>query len=221
MFFSIYKHPPELIDFLTSKDLLEFVCLNTYTYDKEIEKRKKIHAYKVITYFYSNQHVYSKYNISISLYKVYDEQYLQNVRCLFHVLPELFEFIETKNITVLELSCIAIFWKNKYESVRYTMNEYMYHSCMSTFNTFVQPYLYPLLENIRSSHLVECNIGVFRDMIDKQTLVELIQKHTTLTQLSTKRIVPMDIDNDQSSLYKLENGDVIWSIQDPYSYSSE
>jgi hypothetical protein len=125
-----------------------------------------------------------------------------------------------KQIEVLNLSCIALIWENKYESVKYDINDYMYHSCMHGFKDFVQPYLHQLIDLIRSSHLLECNIGLFHDMIDKKLLVELIQD-TTLTQLSTKRIVPIDINTDQSSLYKLENGDVIWSIQDPYSYSSE
>jgi hypothetical protein len=220
---SFTKCPQEIIDFLTSSELLEFICVCRSSFTTELGKRKAIHADYIINYFYSKQHTYSQYNISICLYKVYDKFYMQNVRHLFYLLPEMFAFIEKKQIKVLHLSCAAMIWDSKYDSSRlHSISDYLTHPFNWELHGVIQPYLVPLLDFIRISSLVECNIGLFRDVIHKNTLCNIITTSGTLKHLSVRRFVPVDIDSDPKvSLYKLPDGKVIWSSHDPmdvYSY---
>ena len=218
----MYQCPPEIRDFMNSRDLLEFTCVNRSAYHLDLKKRKAVHAEYIMNYFYSTMHAYSQHNISICLYKVYDTHYMRNIRHLFYLLPELFAFIEQRNIKVLHLSCVAMIWEDKYSKKRlHSINDYLIHPFNQELYKVIQPYLLPLLTLIRNSSLVECNIGLFRDMIDKNTLSSMIVRSPTIKHLSVHRFIPIDIDADPKvSLYKLPNGNVIWSLQemDVYMY---
>ena len=206
---------------MNSRDLLEFTCVNRSAFHLDLEKRKAVHAEYIINYFYSQQHIYSQYNISICLYKIYDEHYMRNVRHLFYLLPELFEFIETRNVKVLHLSCVAMIWESKYGPHLHSIKDYLEHPFNQELDKLIQPYLLMLLALIQKSSLIECNIGLFRDMIHKNTLCNMIVKSPTIKQLSVRRFIPIDINADPKvSLYKLPNGNVIWSLQemDVYMY---
>ena len=212
---SVYQCPQEIRDFLTSKDLLEFTYLDRES-SVDLKKRKAIHAEYIMNYFYSMQHIYSRYNISISLYKNYDANYEKNVLQLFYLLPELFEFISQKGIQVLDLSCVAMIWDNKYDDHLHSMEKYLAHPFLEKFYTAITPYCAQLVELIKASSLDECNIGVYRDILDKKKLCNIILNCPTMSQLSIRRVVPIDIDIDNNSLYRLTNGSVIWSSRDPF-----
>jgi len=211
---SVYQCPQEIRDFLTSKDLLEFTYLDRESLN-DLKKRKAVHAEYIMNYFYSMQHVYSRYNISISLYKNYDSNYEKNAIQLFYLLPELFEFISQKRIKVLHLSCVAMVWDNKYNDHLHSMDKYLAHPFLEKFYTAITPYCNQLIELIKASSLDECNIGVYRDILNKNTLCTIILNCPMMSQLSARRFVPIDIDIDNSSLYRLPNGTVIWSSRDP------
>ena len=208
---------------MNSRDLLEFTCINRSAYNTDITKRKMVHAAYIMNYLYSKQHVYSQYNISICSYKIYDAYYMRNVRHLFYLLPELFAFIADKNIKVLHLSCVAMMWEGKYNTTHlHTIKDYLNHPFHLELHPVIEPYLTLLLDLIRASSLIECNLGLFHDKIDKNTLCHIIVHSATLKHLSVRRFTPVDMDSDPKiSLYKLPDGRVIWSAHDPmdvYSY---
>ena len=44
---------------------------------------------------------------AVSIRTKYDNNYIKNTHCLFHFLPELFDFIKNQNIKRLDLSCVT------------------------------------------------------------------------------------------------------------------
>jgi hypothetical protein len=98
--------------FLSSNELIEFSRSNRLFSEQIrpiIKERKAAFVNQILNYFYTD------HNKSISIhtrfhhtYCIIDEPYRVHVRNLFKILPELFEFIQMRHITRLDLGCITV-----------------------------------------------------------------------------------------------------------------
>jgi len=167
-----YFLPANISNFLDSNDLITFSCENVHIYHT-LQFKLEQEKKKTIT-----EHIHYFYKPEISTISLHygAQEYLHLIPILFQNLSTVFEFIQEYKVTYLDLS----------------METSHGGYCIQT-----------LLDELRSNTtLINLNLGLFGDLLDRDILVEIMEDHPSLTYLTL---------NESHSLYKLADGTAVWS----------
>lgn len=171
------EFPLSIVHFLSLSDLGQFSRVNRTMYDRVKEKlkiRKNEMVDQLIYYFYY-ANPYDITHKTFSIRRRYTDNYYQNVRLLFHVLPELFAFIEAKQITRLDLGCTTDY--GGYPESPYKM----IHSDFIEVSRIGKQVLDLLSHN---TTLIHCNLGLFHGTFMRKSIIEAVENHPTLDTLN-------------------------------------
>ena len=200
---SIFLHhelQPEIKTFLTTAELyhLSHVTKGFYNDTRfELINRKQERITEVCSYFY---HMYTK---TFSLRPLSTIHYIQNVKFLFMILPEAFEFIETNNVIHLDFNSLI-----GRESVQKVVN--------NNIRSMIEEVMHFISEN---KTLESCNLGFFQSYLNKSHLEALVQHHPTLSYLSIKPdSIRIEYTHEPTSLYKKIDGTVEWAFYAPLDW---
>jgi hypothetical protein len=143
------------------------------------------------------------------LYRRYSSNYEVNVRKLFLILPELFDFIENHNITNLDLSCVTSY--GGYPEGPHTFID------MNNITNIIEQ-LITLIKN--NTTLTYCNIGLFEYYIDRDKLVTNFLLHPKLECISIHANGATSYFNKPpTSLYRTKDNKFVWSHFKPLENS--
>ena len=202
---------PNVNNFLTTNELVTVSCVNntTYQYTKQtlIDRKKKM-IDELIRYFYwiDNKRIslyrrYSTLQPNREVFKSPATIYELNLRKLFSVLPELFEFIVNHNITSLDLGCITSY------------GGYPVNFTDSSSNIILDKLLLLIKNN---STLTYCNLGLFEYNIDRNALIEIVSSHPKLECISIRANgATTHFNRPPTSLYRNKDNMFVWSYFRP------
>lgn len=162
--------------FLSNKDLIEYVCTNQDLFSQlqeMIYERKAALVDQLIYYFYYCNNPEGKRQITIQTR--YDTNYYSNVRSLFHVLPEIFHFIESHKITHLNLGCTTSYGGYAESPYRMITED---HDKIREITT----QLLTLLSH--NTTLIWCNLGLFQFVIGRKQIIDAVEHHPVLDSLN-------------------------------------
>ena len=166
--------PVSIIEFLPSAALAQFGRINQAMHrrvDAELKKRKKKAVDPLIYYFYFSDYGKS----SVTIRRRYDEHYYPYVRRLFRCLPELFRFLEINKIVRLDLGCVTDY--GGYPESPYRM--------ISSEHDELRAIAAEVLDLLsKNTTLVDCNLGLFQNIMPRKSIIEAVEKHPTLDYLS-------------------------------------
>lgn len=201
------QFPPIILEFLTNKEIVELSLLNhnfLLEFTPILEKYKKKISDEVVSYFNTNR------TTLISTHRSYHVHFEKNIKRLFYFIPELFEYIQTKNVTYLDLS----------DPYRYKNTFYQLVSVDAAQLRKIASQILHFLKS--NSTLAYCNIGMFQNYIDRNEVEWAVSTHPTLHQVETastysifSRTAP------PNTLYRLQNDTFGWRHHPPsWSMSS-
>jgi len=158
--------------FLSYQELLEYSCSNRHLQNQlniVLRKSKKLEVDRLMQYFTLNDKRH------ISIHTRIDDQYVINVRKLFRILPELFQFIEENHITSLDLGCITSYGG-------YPESPYKFVSPLLDRIVATSKQLLTLLS--QNTTLTYCNFGLFHSIMQRHDIIDAVEKHPVLDLLS-------------------------------------
>jgi hypothetical protein len=166
--------PVSIIEFLPSAALAQFGLINQAMHrcvKEELKKRKKAVVDPLIYYFYFDHYGKS----SVTIRRRYDEHYYPYVRQLFRCLPELFRFLEINKIVRLDLGCVTDY--GGYPESPYRM--------ISSEHDELRAIAAEVLDLLsKNTTLIDCNLGLFQNIMGRKSIIEAVEKHPTLDYLS-------------------------------------
>jgi len=158
-----------ILPFLSLIDLITFASLNRRIYHEtthDIILRKKQAALEV---FYA---LYNPVHHGIIMKNYYYEHVIGHTRRAFHLIPELFAIMEEKQCTTLKLSMIC-----EYSGTPKHIYDY--------YNGNISALYQQILDGLRTTtSLIKCNIGLFRSVMNRHDLEEIILAHPSLQFIS-------------------------------------
>ena len=179
-------------DFLDTRSIVELSSTNKTIHTK-LEKRVKSHKlFKMFSKFHNSE------TKRFSLYQgLYCQHKASEISNIFDNLRYLFGFISDNKITFLDLGMTTSY---------------------GGYNDFIYSYytgdcIQELLDCLRLNTTLDyINLGLFQGMLDRNELVEIMEKHPTLSILSLKSNHATTYFNQPpTSLYKKGNGSAVWS----------
>lgn len=201
------QFPPIILEFLTNKEILEVSLLNHNSlleFTPILEKCKKKISDEVVSYFNTNR------SSLISTHRSYHMHFEKNIKRLFYFIPELFKYIQTKNVTYLDLS----------DPYRY---ENTFYHLVSVDAAQLRKIASQILHFLKSnSTLAYCNIGMFQNYIDRNEVEWAVSTHPTLHQVETASTYSIfNRSAPSNTLYRLPNDTLEWRhYSPPWSISS-
>ena len=196
------QFPPIILEFLTNKEILELSLLNQkYTEEMYpiLQKCKKKISDEVVAYFNTNR------TTLISTHRSYHIHFEKNIKRLFYFIPELFEYIQSKNVTYLDLS----------DPYRY---ENTFYHLVSLDTAQLKKIISQILHYIKNNNtLAYCNIGMFQKYIDRDEVEWAVSHHPTLHQVETASTYSLfNRSAPPSTLYRLPNDILGWRHYPPH-----
>jgi hypothetical protein len=189
---------PSLIKFLSSNELFQLSLGNkslqsdTKSY---LQIRKKIESDSIIKYFLTD-------NNTITIRTKYDIDYEPNVRKIFHLLPELFNFIQLNDIKSLDLSCVTSYGGYPEDPFR----------LISRDKNILLDIYYQIVKLLKENQTLHyCNIGLIEWIVDKNYLKNQMQNHPSITCISIRSNgASQNFKEDPIRLYRKITGEFIW-----------
>ena len=174
---STVELPIGIVHFLAPSDLSQFSRINRTMHhraEEELKKRKEEFVNRLINYFYCIISYSDGSHKTISIRIQYTDDYYQNVRRLFYFLPELFAFIETHQITDIDLGCV-----NSYGGYPESPYRMISPDCIELRRIGKQ--LLALLS--QNTTIRSCNLGLFQDLLSRKSIIHAVENHPTLDTL--------------------------------------
>jgi hypothetical protein len=201
-----HEFPKHILNFLPNCELAELYRVNSTINNitkKIIQDRKKIVANELIKYFYYKSFM----NMNcITLRTKYDNYYKSNIGKFFSLLPEIFQCISEHNITYLDLSAVTSY--GGYPEDICNMIKCSTHEAINIMNKL----LILLCSNIT---LVSCNIGLFKNYIDRDELKNIISNKKTIKYISIHANgATTNFKAKPNTLYKIKDT-YVWAHFDP------
>ena len=165
MFGIRYQFPIHIVEFLNSSELttLSCTCLSLRNELQWIRMKRKMNVVtNVMRYFHTGD------SLIFSTHRFYQANFEQNIRLLFHFIPELFIYLYTHSITYMDLS-----------------DPYRYGSTLldlyTTEEDSIHFILHQFLEHLgRNKTLIYCNLSIFSRWINRSDVLRAIQNHPLL-----------------------------------------
>jgi hypothetical protein len=185
--------------FLGYQELLEYSCSNRHFHqelDSIVKKRKKQEVDQLIQYFILKDRKY------ISIHTRYDAPYKTNVRKLFKMMPELFQYIEENHITSLDLGCVTSY--GGYPESPFQFVAPLLDAVVATS--------YQILDLLsHNTTLTYCNLGLFRDIMQRNDIVCAAEKHPVLDIISMlPNGATLHMNRLPNSLWRHRDGSFYW-----------
>jgi len=175
--------PAPIEDFL-DKDLITFCCENVHIYHTlkfEMEREKKKTIMEQLHYFYQAE------TRTLAL-RYGGSEYSHIIPILFENLTTVFEFIQENKVTYLDFSM-----ETSYCGYNDHIGYFYKGDCIEV-----------LLDELGSNTtLINVNLELFGNLLDRDTLVDIMEDHPYLTYLT--------LSEPPHNLYKGEDGSAIWS----------
>ena len=170
MFHGTHHIPSGIFLFLSNVDLCTLSCVNRqldYETRKERNKRKNIFVLSVMNYFHT------PYSRIFSLHRTFQDNFKTQIRRLFNLIPEWFEYMGKNNITYMDIS-------NPY----YLSSGY-YLPILSRVlkrspNEVIMECMTHLSQNIT---LTYCNLGMFTNFISRELVEQTFKHHPVITHV--------------------------------------
>jgi hypothetical protein len=200
MWFS-YQLPSTLLTFLDEVEIgtLSYVSKQLYEdtrVERETRKRKIISH--VLHYFHH------PFAVMFSLHRTFQDDFLINIKRLFHFIPEWFQYLEEHDVRYLDLSIMEhrIY---PFMNIRRIIPEYDIPSRIRS-----------ILEHLsHNTTLVYCNFNLFRDMITQDQVYEAVQHHPKLDQVEITMSLGYYSPTCPMSLYRVSGGRLEWRQYPP------
>lgn len=185
--------PASIGDFLENKDLISFSCTTGNIFHQlqfKMEQEKKKTIMNQLHYFYKTETRTFALRYGV-------REYPEFVSNIFENLPTVFEFIQENQVTYLDFSM-----ETSYGGYNDHIGNFYKGNCIET-----------LLDELRSNTtLNHVNLGLFQNLLDRDTLIEIMEDHCTLTYLTLNAPGSTTYFNrPPHSLYKLADGTAVWS----------
>jgi len=162
-----------------------------------MEEEKKKTIMKHLYYFYKIETRFDNTETKRLALRYGVWKYPQFVSMLFENLKTVFEFIQENKITYLDFSM-----ESSYGGYNEDISSFYKGDCIEV-----------LLDELRSNTtLNHVNLGLFQNLLDRDTLVEIMEDHPALTYLSLNAPGSRTYFNAQPQcMYKIEDGTAVWS----------
>ena len=199
MWFS-YQLPIGILECLTNSELCECSCVaRALEEDTRVDRvqRKKIAVASIMSYFHSPG------SLIFSLHRTFQQNFENNLRQLFRILPEWFHYLETHQISYLDMSNPFFVGKNTYLSIV---------SCIfpNDIHRVSEEFLNRLSHN---TTLLYCNLGMFHHVVSRQRIEQAVQHHPSLYQV--EMILYSNDSKQTNSLYRMGDGTFEWRAYPP------
>jgi hypothetical protein len=191
--------------FLDNKTLLELSCANkvTHTHIEHAVQERRYRLFQDTIYYlyYCNEAAARK---KLDLQRRYDENYEISIRAIFHLLPELFEFLQDHQVEHIAMA---------------SMDANAGCGVSRAMATLFAPYdlsqIYDRFLTLLSQNttLVSCNAEFFYDIIifERERLLEAVRHHPTLQVITLS-----SWSNHPYTLWRAKDGSFYWA---PYPRS--
>jgi hypothetical protein len=167
MFHGIHHVPSGIFLFLSSIDLCMLSCVNLqldYETRTVRDKRKKEFIVGVMRYFHSDG------SLLFSLHRIFQEHFEVQIRRLFHLMPEWFEYIDENDILYLDVS-------NPYY-IR--TGSYISRVLRRPVDDVIVEFMTYLSQN---KTLTYCNVGMFTKFVSRAQIEQAVQHHPTMSHV--------------------------------------
>jgi len=170
MFHGTQHIPPGIFLFLENFDLGTLSCVNrqlSHETRKERIKRKKDFVMGVMRYFHS------PYSRIFSLHRTFQENFKTQIRRLFYLIPEWFEYMRKNHITYLDIS-------NPY----YLSSGYYLPILSSVLKRTPDEVIMECMTHLSQNRtLTYCNLGMFTNFISREKIEQTFKHHPTMTHV--------------------------------------
>jgi len=205
---SVLQFPPSFSSFLQPYEVLALGCTNKNNWSqvkKELYGRRQGVFDQLMYYWYYCNISYINGEKHIVIHRRYDDHYYKNVRILFQFLPELFDFIEKKDVHVLDFSCLNSYGGDPECPER--MLDILERSAITKIGEEILTLL------SKNTTLSWCNLGLFEGVLERGRVEEMIQGHPTLDHISLRSHGSSTYYNEHpTTLYRNRiNGTFYWS----------
>lgn len=172
MFFTHYVFPPRILQYMKNEDLGEFSRVNR-RFHKETQSllitRKKKMAEDLMYHFHRPQ------SGTFSIHQSCMDHYRWNLRRIVWFIPEIVEYIERMKIHYLDLSDPTTYWSY----IPPSLEEFLSVDRAQIIH-FMNQAIDLLYHNTTLNY---CNLGMFREWIDRDRIQEIAEHHPKLYHL--------------------------------------
>jgi hypothetical protein len=200
MWFS-YQFPSTILSFLNESELGTVACVSKQLCDdtqlERTTRKRKIISH-VLHYFHH------PFEVMFSLHRTFQDDFLINIKRLFHFIPEWFQYLDEHNVQYLDLSIMEhrIY---PFMNLRRIIPE-------SDIPIRIQSILEHLSHN---TTLVYCNFNLFRDMITQEEVYAAVQHHPKIDQVEITMSLGYYSPACPMSLYRVSDGRLEWRNYPP------
>lgn len=167
MFHGTHHIPSGIFLFLSSIDLCTLSCVNRQL-DYETRtirvQRKKDFIVDVMRYFHFDG------SLLFSLHRTFQEHFEVNIRRLFYLIPEWFEYIDKNDILYLDVS-------NPYYNRSGSYLPILSRVLNRSIDEVIMEFMAYLSQN---KTLTYCNLGMFTKFISHELVEQTVQHHPTI-----------------------------------------
>jgi hypothetical protein len=200
MWFS-YQLPSTLLTFLDEVEIgtLSYVSKQLYedTHVERTARKRKIISH-VLHYFHH------PFAVMFSLHRTFQDDFLINIKRLFHFIPEWFDYLKEHNIQYLDLSLME---PRTYASI--SLRRIIPESD-------IPMRIQSILDHVsRNTTLLYCNFNLFRDIITQDQVYEAVQHHPKIDQVEITMSLGYYSPTCPMSLYRVSDGRLEWRQYPP------
>ena len=196
MFFSShYAFPVGILDFLTHQDTVQVACLNRslcHEIRPVLSKRRIAFFQSLMRYFHSS------HSLIFSLHRNFHDSFERNLQSLFRMIPDWFQYIETKKIAYLDVSNptyhtrhVTCFPASQVDQI---CEEFMIHLSHNTTLTY-------------------CNLGLLHHFLSRHRIEQAVRHHPKMSHVEL--ILYSHSAQEPNSLYRVGDGTFEWRQYPP------
>ena len=195
-----YTFPLGIFEVLSDQDAIELACsCRQLAQDicPLLRQRKQTIVHDVLQTFHSSP------SILFSLHRSYHEHYYKNLKRLFRLIPEWFEYLEQHKIGYLDLTVCYLGLTSFLD----------FYSTMPHVQNILDTFLYHLSKN---TTLTYCNLSIFLEMLTRDRIYDAVKDHPRLSHLELFCSMGYQYQsNYYQSLYRVSDGTLKWSLYPP------
>jgi len=200
MWFS-YQLPSTLLFFLDEAELGTLACVSKrLCEDTRLERahRRRNVISHILHYFHH------PFEVMFSLHRSFQDDFLLNIRRLFHFIPEWFQYLEEHNVRYLDLSLME---PRTYASI--SLRRIIPESD-------IPMRIQSILDHVsRNTTLLYCNFNLFRDIITQDQIYTAFQHHPKIDQVEIIMSLGYYSPTCPLSLFRISDGTLEWRHYPP------
>jgi len=199
-----HQFPTNVLPFLTDYEIAQLSYVNrqlAHETSAQRIKRKKEFVEYVMHYFCPNANIFS-------LHRTFQEDFEQNLRRLFRMIPEWFDYLERNKIGYLDISNPYYHRSRSYIPIMSRVIPISYME--ETIDQFLQ-----FLST--NTSLLYCNLGMFNHLISHARIENVVRDHPNIyhVEMSLYSTFSSPSVNSPASLYRMSDGTFEWRHSPP------